>query len=88
MTDPVIITKPRLAPLINKDVDLKLQYSGLLRAYQVVSITSTTWYKPGEWLHEDVVNDCCLQKGWKVTMVHLDLIERILSALSGVLKVA
>lgn len=66
---------------INKPVNLALQWSGLLRAYQVVSITSTVLYKPSEWLREKVVDECNTQKGWSVTMVHDQFFSNLFSSI-------
>jgi hypothetical protein len=63
---------------INKPVVLQLQYSGLSKEYQVISITSTVIYKPGQWLTIADVDKCCQQKGWSVTMVHDDAIGNML----------
>lgn len=84
---PEIILKSRhLGQVINKPVDLRLQYSGLLKAYQVVSITSTVCYKPGQWLHEVVVDECCTEKGWSVAMVHDDFLKSLLGSIISLPK--
>jgi len=77
-----------LGQLINKPVDLHLQYNGLFQAYQVISITSTVIYRPGEWLSPNVVDQCCLQKGWSVTMVHDDFLKSILGSIIQLPKLA
>jgi len=67
--------------VINKNVDLSLEWFGLFKAYKVISITSTTWYKPGEWLSEEVVTQCCQTKGWNVTMAHDDFFKNALMSI-------
>lgn len=76
---PAIVTQPRHdKSVITQKVDLSLEWNGLFHAYKVISITNTTWYKPGEWLSEDVVTACCQTKGWSVTMAHDDFFKNLL----------
>jgi hypothetical protein len=86
-----IVHESRIAELghyINKSVKLQLQYSGIFKAYQVLSITSTVLYQPGEWLSPKIVDECCTQKGWDVTMIHDDFLKNLLESVISLPKLA
>lgn len=88
---PVIIQvhrKEGLGTVIRYPVNLQLKYSGIWHAYEVVSITSTVIYRPGEHLAPVVVDECCQQKGWSVTMVHDDWLMQLLSSIISLPKFA
>ena len=59
-----------------KPVNLVLKYLRGTGLYEVQSITNSTWYKPGDWLSEAVVNTICTgpYPQWSVTMVALDFV--------------
>jgi hypothetical protein len=52
--------------------------------FQLKSITNTTWYKPGEWLSESVVQYCCEISNWDVTLIENNTLSMIFGILGGV----
>ena len=75
---PVIETfAPRQPPSHDKPIELILLYLSLTDAYQVVSTTDTTWYKPGDWLAATTVGQLSDMKNWKTTSTSYDLLSKI-----------
>jgi hypothetical protein len=75
-----VITTPRhpigaAAPA--KPMILTLAY--YTKIYKVTGTTNTTYYKPGEWMSEDVAQKCCDTAGWTVITADNDIISALLS---------
>jgi hypothetical protein len=64
-----------------KPVSLVLKYLRVANAYEVQSITNSTWYKPGDWLSVGVVNTICTgpYPNWSVTMLEMDFLVSLSS---------
>lgn len=59
--------------------------------YIVVSITNSTWYKPGDKLDESVVKQICDDQrlaNWQVNVLSDDIIGQITGTISGIAGVA
>ena len=63
MTDEIPATHAH-----TKFVQLTLTYFKITGNYEVKQITNSTWYKPGDWLGEDVVKIICARNDWDVIM--------------------
>ena len=67
----------REPPSHDKPIELTLLYLSLTDAYQVSSVTNTTWYKPGDWLAATTVGQLSAMKNWKTTSTSYDLLNKI-----------
>jgi hypothetical protein len=70
------ITHPTtIAP---KKISLGLTWYGT--AFQVKSITNSTYYRPGQWMTAEVAQKCCDIPNWEVTMVDNDILGNLLGS--------
>ena len=51
-----------------KFVQVTLTYFRITNNYEVRQIVNSAWYKPGDWLSEDVVKIICSRGDWEVVM--------------------
>jgi hypothetical protein len=58
---------------------VQLVLAWYVHEYKVLSITGTTYYKPGEWLSPEVVEQCCALPNWTVTMTDNSMLASFLS---------
>lgn len=70
-----------------KKISLTLMFGMFSHAYQVKTITNTTYYKPGEWMSPEVAEQCCNLPNWEVTMVGDDIIQFITGAVGAAMAV-
>lgn len=60
-----------------KKITMTLMWGVIARAYQVKSITNTTYYRPGEWMCPEVAEQCAVLPDWEVTSVQDDIINAV-----------
>lgn len=53
-------------------------YFNIPDMYKVKQITNTTWYKPGDWLTEDITAQICKLPKWKVVVEDYEWIQKTL----------
>ena len=77
-----IITEPKhpqTAP--KKIITLTLAY--FINSYKVVSISNSTYYRPGEWMSVEVAQDCCNIDNWQVVMADNQFIQSLIGVAAG-----
>jgi hypothetical protein len=70
----------REPPPSNKDVTINMLFAhapGIGMAYQVKNVTNTVWYKPGDWLTEEVVAEICKIPRWTINIESFELMKKI-----------
>ena len=79
MPDPRNINSYREPPPANKEVEISLLYMWETGRWQVVTVTNTTWYRPGDWLSEEVVDAICKIPRWTIKMQSYELLSKLVS---------
>ena len=70
-------------PPKGKKIEIVLMWGDLAKAYKVMIIKNTTWYRPGIWLSEEIVSKICELPDWTVTLEADDLWKNVLSFIGG-----
>ena len=68
----------RPPPAHDKEVTIVLEYNSAVRSYKVKSLVNTIYYKPGEWMTEEVAGEICRLKNWKVEINEDDWMSKLL----------
>ena len=70
-------------PPKGKKIEIALMWGDMARAYKVITIKNTTWYRPGIWLSEEIVGKICELPDWTVTLTDDDLWKNVLGFIGG-----
>lgn len=65
-------------PSHDKKVQIAFSWIVGLKAYQIVSVTNTSYYKPGEWLYEPDVAKLAARPGWEFSVTSPDYLGMFL----------
>jgi hypothetical protein len=57
-----------------KDIKVVLAYHTISQHYQVIEITETVYWKPGEWVTVDTMRQVDMNPQWSTRMVKFDLL--------------
>jgi hypothetical protein len=71
----------REPPPHNKHVTVTLLYLKSANVYYVHEITNTNWYKPGDWLSDEIIAGINRTPGWETKIDNLDAVKTALSYL-------
>ena len=70
-------------PPVAKGKTVELTVAWYLKDYKVISITNTTYLKPGMWLTPRALEQANQWDGWQVTVVDNEVLSNITSAIIG-----
>lgn len=82
---PINITKEWKAPPPTKDkkIEMTIMWGDVPKAYQIISIKNTIYYRPGIWLSEEIVAKCCELPNWEVTVIEDQFWSNLLGFISS-----
>src|SRR5690348_17705306 len=61
----------------NKKITMTVMFGMFCHAYQVKTITNTTYYKPGEWMTAEVLDQINLLDNWETQCFDDDIMNAI-----------
>jgi hypothetical protein len=67
----------RPPPTANKPINIDCLYHWELNRYQVVNITNTAWYKPGDMLTEEIIGEISKIPNWTINIGPYQLMKKI-----------
>jgi hypothetical protein len=83
MVEALTVYNNIVAPPIAKGKTVHLLLSWYVHDYKVISVSNTTYLKPGMWLTPVAAEKCCQLEGWEVTIVDNEVLGTVVGAVAG-----